>query len=171
MVRLTDRAWSPYVAGLLIGLLQVPAFLLVDTALGASSSFVTMGALLGSFVDPALSAQPYFAGYVDGAKDFWQLALVLGIAGGAFWSARASGLLRRGFSPIWRRGAGTETLASRGLMAFAGGFVLLFGARLAGGCASGHGLSGMAQLAVGSIVTVAAMFAAGIVAAQLLRRI
>ena len=41
MPSLTDRVWSPYVAGVIIGLLQIPAFLLADTALGASSSFVT----------------------------------------------------------------------------------------------------------------------------------
>lgn len=35
---LTDKAWSPYVAGAIIGLLQIPTFLLMDTALGASSS-------------------------------------------------------------------------------------------------------------------------------------
>jgi uncharacterized membrane protein YedE/YeeE len=47
---------------------------------------------------------------------------------------------------------------------------MLFGARVADGCTSGHGLSGMAQLAVGSTVAVAAMFAGGIVAAMLLLR-
>ncbi|TVQ32951.1 MAG: lipocalin [Geminicoccaceae bacterium] len=170
-MRFKDPAWSPYVAGVLIGLLQIPAFLLVNTALGASSSYVTLGTVVGGLVDPAMSAHAYFASYVATAKDFWQLAMVLGIAAGAYLSARASGLLRQGFSPIWRRAAGIETLSSRALMAFSGGFILLFGARLAGGCASGHGLSGMAQLAIGSMVTVAAMFAAGIVIAQLFRRV
>jgi uncharacterized protein len=48
MPSLTDRAWSPYVAGIVIGLLQVPAFLIIETALGASSSYVTVGGLVGS---------------------------------------------------------------------------------------------------------------------------
>ena len=57
-------------------------------------------------------------------------------------------------------------------MAFIAGFLMLFGARLADGCTSGHGLSGTAQLAVGSMVAVAAMFAGGIATAMLaLRRI
>ncbi len=43
-----DKAWSPYAAGILIGLLQIPAFLIIETALGASSSYVTIGA--GSIV-------------------------------------------------------------------------------------------------------------------------
>ena len=53
-----------------------------------------------------------------------------------------------------------------------GGFLMLFGARIADGCTSGHGISGMAQLAVGSTVAVAAMFVGGIATATLvLRRI
>ena len=47
---------------------------------------------------------------------------------------------------------------------------LLLGARIADGCTSGHGLSGMAQLSVGSTVAVAAMFAGGIATATLLLR-
>ena len=35
---LRDKSWSPYAAGVLIGLLQIPAFLLIETALGTSSS-------------------------------------------------------------------------------------------------------------------------------------
>ena len=53
---------------------------------------------------------------------------------------------------------------------FVAGFLMLFGARIADGCTSGHGLSGMAQLAVGSTVAVAAMFTGGIAAALLLLR-
>ncbi|MFZ0458359.1 MAG: YeeE/YedE thiosulfate transporter family protein, partial [Rhodoplanes sp.] len=55
-------------------------------------------------------------------------------------------------------------------VAFVAGFLMLFGARLADGCTSGHGLSGVAQLAVGSTVAVAAMFAGGIGAGFLLLR-
>ena len=43
-----------------------------------------------------------------------------------------------------------------------GGMCLILGARIGGGCPSGHGLSGMATLAVSSMVTVAAMFAGGV---------
>lgn len=47
---------------------------------------------------------------------------------------------------------------------------MLFGARIAGGCTSGHGISGMAQLSAGSTVEVAAMFTGGILTALLMRR-
>ena len=48
---------------------------------------------------------------------------------------------------------------------------MLLGARIADGCTSGHGISGIAQLSIGSFTAVAAMFAGGIGTAMLLRRI
>ena len=48
---------------------------------------------------------------------------------------------------------------------FCGGFLMLFGARLAGGCTSGHGISGMTLLNLESVVAVPAMFAGGIATA------
>jgi len=43
-----------------------------------------------------------------------------------------------------------------------GGVLLTFGARTAGGCTSGHGISGMASMGVSSFITIAAMFGAGV---------
>jgi uncharacterized protein len=173
MPSLADKAWSPYVAGIVIGLLQIPAFLIVETALGASSSYVTAGALIASWVDPSILTIGYAANHVAAtAKNWWQVALVAGIAIGAFVSARRSGATRWPISPIWARALGSASPGRRYAVAFAAGFLMLLGARIADGCTSGHGLSGMAQLAVGSTVAVAAMFAGGIAAAMLvLRRI
>jgi uncharacterized membrane protein YedE/YeeE len=173
MPSLADRAWSPYVAGILIGLLQIPAFLIIETALGASSSYVTIGTLIASWIDPSILSIGYAANHVAAtAKNWWQVALVGGIAIGAFASARWSGARRRAISPIWTRALGSPSPVRRYAVAFAGGFVMLLGARVADGCTSGHGLSGMAQLAVGSTVAVAAMFSGGIATAFLvLRRI
>ena len=168
-----DKAWSPYVAGVAIGLLQIPAFLIIETALGASSSYVTVGAALASLIDPSLLKIEYAAKHIAAnAKNLWQVALVVGIAIGAFLSMKLSGATRQPISPIWTRALGSSSPALRYATAFVAGFVMLLGARIADGCTSGHGLSGMAQLSVGSIVAVAAMFAGGILTATLvLRRI
>jgi len=167
---LTEKAWSPYVAGAVIGLLQIPTFLLMDTALGASSSFVTVAAHLASIFDPGVEKVKYLASHMTGAKNWWQVAVIVGIALGAFVSMKLSGARRETISPIWARTMGTTSLSARAPIAFLGGFVMLLGARIAGGCTSGHGISGMAQLSVGSTVAVAAMFAGGILTALLMRR-
>ncbi|MDP2411016.1 MAG: YeeE/YedE thiosulfate transporter family protein [Pseudolabrys sp.] len=168
---LMQKAWSPYVAGIFIGLLQIPAFLLIETALGASSSYVTIGGLVASWIDPSILKIDYVARHVAAtAKNWWQVALVIGIAVGAFASMKLSGATRQPISPIWQRALGTASPAKRYALAFGAGFIMLVGARIADGCTSGHGLSGVAQLAVGSTVAVAAMFAGGIGAAMLLLR-
>jgi uncharacterized protein len=168
---LCHKAWSPYAAGIVIGLLQIPAFLIIETALGASSSYVTVGALVTSWVDPSILKIGYAANHVAAtAKNWWQVALVVGVAIGAFLSMKISGARRQPISPIWQRALGSASPTRRYAVAFAGGFLMLLGARIADGCTSGHGLSGMAQLAVGSTVAVAAMFAGGIAAAMLLLR-
>jgi uncharacterized membrane protein YedE/YeeE len=170
---LSEKAWSPYLAGIVIGLLQIPAFLIIETALGASSSYVTVGGLITSWFDPSILKVGYVARHVAfTGKNWWQVALVAGIAAGAFISMHMSGSRRRIISPIWTRALGSTSPAKRYAVAFFGGFVMLFGARIADGCTSGHGISGMAQLAVGSTVAVAAMFIGGIATATLvLRRI
>lgn len=172
-ISLRDKAWSPYIAGAIIGLLQIPAFLLIETALGASSSYVTVGGFLASLVDPSIEQIEYVAKHIaPTGKNLWQVALVSGIAIGAFISMRLSGARRRKISPIWSRALRTQNPWVRYLIAFCAGFVMLFGARIADGCTSGHGLSGTAQLAVSSTIAVAAMFAGGIFTALVfLRRI
>jgi uncharacterized membrane protein YedE/YeeE len=171
MPSLFDKAWSPYVAGVAIGLLQIPAFLIIETALGASSSYVTVGGVIAGWIDPSLLQIDYVARHIAAnAKNLWQVALVAGIAFGAFTSMKMSGARRQPISPIWTRALGSSSPALRYAVAFGAGFLMLFGARIADGCTSGHGLSGLAQLSVGSTVAVAAMFVGGIAAASLLLR-
>ena len=169
MISLSDKAWSPYFAGAIIGLLQVPTFLLMDTALGASSSYVTVAAHIAVLFDGQVGSSKYLSSHMWGAKNWWQVAVVVGIAIGAFISMRLSGARRMAVSPVWVQAMGTASLTKRAPIAFLAGFIMLFGARIAGGCTSGHGISGMAQLSVGSTLAVAAMFAGGIITASLMR--
>lgn len=171
MPNLLDKAWSPYLAGAVIGLLQIPTFLLMDTALGASSSFVTVGAHIASLFDSRIAEFKYLASHMWGAKNWWQVAVVGGIAIGAIISMRLSGAVRQPISPVWERAMDVTTLGARAPLAFLAGFIMLFGARIAGGCTSGHGISGIAQLSVGSTLAVAGMFAGGILTAMLFKRV
>lgn len=75
---------------------------------------------------------------------------------GAFLSGLFLSLIKKEFKiklihENWARFKGNSK-SKRIAWAFVGGFLLLFGARLAGGCTSGHIISGGIQLAVSSLV-------------------
>jgi uncharacterized membrane protein YedE/YeeE len=65
--------------------------------------------------------------------------------------------------------ANEGTIPLTNLQALVGGFILIFGARMAGGCTSGHGLSGLSAMSFSSLVTTAAMFSSGIITQFLLK--
>ncbi|MGZ9031036.1 MAG: YeeE/YedE family protein [Burkholderiaceae bacterium] len=52
-----------------------------------------------------------------------------------------------------------------------GGGITAYGARLAGGCTSGHGISGALQLSVSSWIALACFFVAAVATAHLLFRV
>lgn len=129
------------------------------------------GAYGGFLADTSVSKMDYFAKHMYGAKNLWQVAMVIGIVVGAFASMKMSGARRQTISPVWNRAVGFRSLSSRAPMAFAGGFIMVLGARIADGCTTGHGISGVAQLALGSTVAVTAMFAGAIATALLMKRV
>jgi uncharacterized membrane protein YedE/YeeE len=98
----------------------------------------------------------------------WEVMLVLGVVAGAFLAAWLGGeLTGRWVPPMWEARFG-DNLALRLSVALAGGALMAFGARLAGGCTSGHGISGALQLSVGSWISVICFFAGGIATAMLM---
>ncbi len=168
------KPWNPYLIGALIGVLSWVTFLTMDKALGTSTTMVHLSGFVTGIAAPdhvtGEAANPYYAKYFNPDKGKmmfdWQLFLVLGLAGGAFLGAvlfkdretepDVPSLWAWQFGPSrWKRYAA----------AFAGGAILLFGARLAGGCTSGHGISGGLQLALSSWSFFVAMFASGVATA------
>ena len=153
-------------AGGLVGLLNCFAILTV-TPLGVSTTFArTAGMIEKIFASERVATLPYFVKYAP--KIDWQWMLVLGILIGSFVSSRLSGQFHTRFiPPMWQERFGLGKF-NRWVIAFIGGIFLMFGARMAGGCPSGHGLSGTAQLAVSGWIAVICFFIAGIVTAHFL---
>ena len=60
-----------------------------------------------------------------------------------------------------------NSIVSRLLWSFGAGFVMIIGARLAGGCTSGHFLSGMSQIAISSMIFGAVVMIALVVTGKL----
>jgi len=98
----------------------------------------------------------------------WAFMIIPGIILGAFLSSFLSGTFHILWVPaLWESVFGSSVYL-RIVVALAGGILLGFGARWAGGCTSGHGISGSIQLSLASLVTAACFFAGGIAVAVIL---
>jgi hypothetical protein len=98
----------------------------------------------------------------------WLFAFVLGMAIGGFIAGRTGkDIPVRDVPPIWRKRFG-DSRAKRYATTFCGGFLILFGSRLAGGCTLGLFISGTTQLAVSGLYFGAIIFATAMLTARLL---
>jgi len=164
-------AWSPYVVGALIGLLSMATFYFSSKALGASSAYAALAGMLGRVVAPQHTNSLKY--YKDNPPVIdWGFMLVLGAIAGAFLAAwHGNELANQWLPPMWAARFGDDSLAQRLVVALLGGVFMAFGARLAGGCTSGHGISGTMQLSVGSWIAVICFFLGGIATAVLMFRV
>ncbi len=159
--------WSPYAVGVGIGLLSCLTFLLSDKPLGCSTAFArTAGMLEGLLRGPTVRKRPYYQKFPPEVD--WEWMLVLGVVAGAFLSASLSGEFRVEWVPTTWEAAFGPSAFRRWLVALGGGVLMGVGSRWAGGCTSGHGISGTLQLAVSSWLAAAAFFAGGVATAFLL---
>ncbi len=155
--------------GGMIGLVQIFAIATVQP-LGVSTAYPQfVGWLVDKIVPGFAESQPYLQKI--GAKIGWEVMLIFGMVLGAGLSRLLQG------NSASCAGGGCEVVPSlfrspwaRGVGAFVGGFLILFGARLANGCTSGHMLSGIAQLAVSGFLFGMAAFTTGVLTAMLLMR-
>jgi hypothetical protein len=160
--------WNPYVAGFALGIVLLGGYLLLGRGLGATGAFSALTAWFASLVSPeSAAANPVHARYLDHGPPLLDYVpiLVLGTLIGGGLSAWLAGRARLTFEggPGVSRGA-------RLALAFVGGFLAALGAKIALGCTSGQALSGAAVLNVGSLVFMAAVFAAGYLVAYLFRK-
>lgn len=172
--------------GVLLGGVFFLAVLLVKP-IGVSTQFVILDAIVGDTVNSALvtetdtgytSTNAYLAKsngkYAKAAANplNYSFIFVLAMMAGAFASTRLRGGLdaaERTMPAIWRNTYGNNSV-KRYALAFVGGFVVLYGARLAGGCTSGHMMSGMMQTAVSGYIFAAGAFATAVPVALLMYR-
>jgi len=170
MQGLMQLRWSPYVVGAGIGILSWFTWLVSAKPIGCSTTFSRAAGMLERLLrgEQALK-RPYYGNVKPGVD--WQMMLVLGIVIGAAASALLSGDARGRWIPVQWASAFGSGIGLRVVVAFLGGILLGFGARWAGGCTSGHGISGAMQLSVASWVSAIGFFVGGIVMAQLLFRV
>jgi len=163
-------------AGVALGLLLIVATYLVKP-LGVSTQFVVSDAAIAHKVNPEFAENnTYLTKY--GEKEDWGVGygwmLVFGMLVGGGITARIFASKQpeadKGSMPaLWKAQFGPSRL-KRNLACFGGGVLLLFGARLAGGCTSGHMISGISQMAISSFIFGAGTFAVAIMTAKSLYR-
>lgn len=162
-----DGGWNPYMAGALSGLVAILSVALVGKFFGASTTFVRTAGLIEGLVAPARVAQMALF-QLEVPKIDWQWMFVVGIALGALLSSLSDSSFRwQGVPDMWRAQFGPGK-SRRALVAFCGGLIAIFGARMAGGCPSGHGLSGVMQLSLSGLVALVCFFVGGLLVARLL---
>lgn len=161
-------AWSPYLVGGGIGILSMFTFYFSDKALGASTAFANVAGLIGRLIAPRHTESLPFYADRKASEIGWEVALVIGVILGAFLAAWSGGeITGRWLPPMWVERFG-ESVRLRMAVGFLGGGLMAFGARMAGGCTSGHGISGAMQLSVGSWIALLGFFAGGVATAMLL---
>ena len=158
---------TPYLAGAGIGVLSWFAFYLSDRPLGCSTAFArTSGMIERLFRGKRIKEKAYYRKFPPVVD--WEWMLVAGVVIGSFISATLAGEFALEWVPSTFAGAFGTDIFLRLAVALAGGVLMGLGARWAGGCTSGHGISGTLQLAVSSWIAVIIFFASGIVTAFLI---
>ena len=134
-----------YVAGPGIGLLLVAMYAIGNQHIGVSSSYLRTAQAVVFRRAPA---------------EAWKVRYFIGLFLGSLLAAflRGGTSLRLGYEPL----LAVIPLALVPVVLFIGGMAMGYGARWAGGCTSGHGISGSAALSPGSIVATITFMAVAI---------
>lgn len=160
---------NPYLAGTLLGIVLFLAYFISGTGLGASGGLNRLLVFVQNAISPDhIDQVPYLlkmAGGETNPLESWIVFLTVGtIFGGLI-----SGLMGRRVKVETNKGPQISN-ATRWVMAFIGGGLMGYGARLARGCTSGQALSGGAVLSVGSWAFMFAVFAGAYALAYFFRK-
>jgi uncharacterized membrane protein YedE/YeeE len=156
-------SWARF--GIIFGVVSAASIFLWGP-IGVSGTYPRfIGAILRRVTPDYAAANPYLVkmGTLFSPETF----LVIGLLIGGFIASRVNHDANPALEHVH---AGEKTTFARYRDAFFGGFLIIVGARIAGGCTSGHIISGITQLSVSGFIFAGGVFAAGIVTAKLLQR-
>lgn len=154
--------WSGWLGGLAIGLYALSQFLLTGKLLGVSTAYGNVC----SFISKA----PFFHRGAYEQPNNWRLWFILGIPLGGFIAALSSPgsiFLSLSLGTLYDT-VFPQAVWAKALLLIAGGMMIGFGARMAGGCTSGHSIAGMSLLNPPSILASIGFFIGGIAVVQVL---
>lgn len=155
--------WPWWMAGAAIAVITLLLLGVTNQRLGISTGLENLCALVVQ--------TPYLQRAEIVGSQGWRLPFLGGLLLGGALSALAGG----GWAPIWELGMldARIGLGPAGKLAwmFGGGLLIGFGTRLAGGCTSGHGIFGLANLERASLEATLAFMGAGIVTTHVVYRL
>jgi uncharacterized membrane protein YedE/YeeE len=158
---LTPIHWAAAGAG--IATITLALLFIANRRLGISTGFEDVC----SFVLPVA----YFGRDAVRLARGWRLPFILGLLVGGFLSAALGG----GWRPTWDLGMFDQVIgfghAGKLAWMFAGGLFIGFGTRLADGCTSGHGIFGLSNFELPSVISTLSFLAAGIATTQIVYRV
>ena len=166
--------WSPYVAGILLGVVGVLSVWLSNSLLGASGAFENVVGMIGKAIAPSAFDNLYF-NFIMPPGVTTGVILVVGMFFGGMLAAATSGTLKWGKKDAansdaqWKSVFGPQVW-KRWVVAFVGAIILEYAAGIAGGCTSGLAISGGMLLAPAAFLFIAGMFASGILTALVIYR-
>lgn len=161
---------NPYLAGVILGLVLFASFFITGSGLGASGGLSRYVAFIEDLIAPGhVNQVPYLIHMAGGELnplDNWIVFVTTGVIIGGF----VSGLIHGRTKVETTRGPNISD-RKRWLLAFIGGMIFTFGARLARGCTSGQALSGGATLSAGSWAVMFSIFGGAYALAYFLRKV
>ena len=164
-----DKFTNPYLIGALLGLVLFSSFFVMGRGLGASSPFARVAAMTVDFVVPDHAGNnSYMTKYFRSDRGImvdWLVFLAAGAALGGLFSAAMAGRFRFQIDK-----GPSISVASRLWLAFGGGMLSGFAARLARGCTSGQALTGASELALGSWIFMFCIFGGAYATAYFFRK-
>ncbi len=172
--QIKKEEWSPYAAGILLGITGVLAVLLANSLLGASGAFENLAGMVGKAIAPKAFDNLYF-NFIMPPGITWGVILLVGVFLGGLIGAATSGTLQWGKKGSsngdaqWKRIFGPQVW-KRWVLGFIGAIILEYAAGIAGGCTSGLAISGGMLLVPAAFLFIAGMFASGIVTALIVYR-
>lgn len=157
--------WDPAMAGVLVGLLQLPLHLTTAGALGMSGGLTLVSANLANLVVQPKVLEKHAPFLYNNRQNHhaWTQVLV-GI--GALVGTMTAQAITHDHLQVELHPSVHEEMTKLGF-AFLGSLMQIIGARIQAGCTSGHGLSGLSTLSLASLVSVGSMFAGGMLSAAI----
>lgn len=177
-----SQPWHWAVSGFVIGVITI-GLAMVGKRFGVSSSYeafcsIASGGTLSRYFDFSWKADGWRFIFIGGSILGGALAaMYLQSTPPAISDSTVAHLQELGISYEAAKSAGMEFIPTelfmwnslKGvLIAIFGGFLIGFGARWAGGCTSGHAITGLAQLQLPSLITVIGFFIGGLIMTHLL---